>query len=466
MNMKSAGRKLLLPTKCLAAVLLAAALMLALSMPTAAGRCMPTDRLYPIIFVHGGSGSAAQFESQAMRFASNGYPPELITAFEYDSSFTINTMADVYNRLDEHIARVMAETGAPKVNVLGHSLGTTVMHGYLAYPERAAKVANYVNIDGRTAAAPPGGVRTLAIWAGMGTPGREIVGAINVTIPGQTHVQVATSAESFAEMYRFFTGEEPATTEIIPQPRGQVRVAGRAVFFPLNAGVEGATVQMWEVDPATGRRMRKKPDASCVVGADGAWGPFKAKGGSSYEFVILREGFRAHHFYTEPLIRSDYLVRLNTSPPGGVGDLLDTSDRHANLVITRNKELWGDQGTNNDVLLVDGVNVVTPAGCALTKRTIGMFVYDWHADGASDRSAPIPFLHSLPFLTGVDLFVPAADPPDRTISLVLFPRGGGGRTQVVNVPAWASSGHAVTVMFNDFRQDANTWVEYVRALRE
>jgi triacylglycerol esterase/lipase EstA (alpha/beta hydrolase family) len=31
----------------------------------------------PMIFVHGGAGSAQQFESQALRFASNGYPPEL-----------------------------------------------------------------------------------------------------------------------------------------------------------------------------------------------------------------------------------------------------------------------------------------------------------------------------------------------------------------------------------------------------
>jgi hypothetical protein len=35
-----------------------------------------TRRQWPIIFVHGGSGSGAQFESQAWRFASNGYPLE------------------------------------------------------------------------------------------------------------------------------------------------------------------------------------------------------------------------------------------------------------------------------------------------------------------------------------------------------------------------------------------------------
>lgn len=31
-------------------------------------------RFNPVIFVHGGAGSGAQFESQKMRFTSNGYP--------------------------------------------------------------------------------------------------------------------------------------------------------------------------------------------------------------------------------------------------------------------------------------------------------------------------------------------------------------------------------------------------------
>ena len=42
---------------------------------------------HPIVFVHGFAGSAAQFESQAMRFTSNGYPQEWIGAIDYDSTF-------------------------------------------------------------------------------------------------------------------------------------------------------------------------------------------------------------------------------------------------------------------------------------------------------------------------------------------------------------------------------------------
>jgi hypothetical protein len=64
-------------------------------------------------------------------------------------------------------------------------------------------------------------------------------------------------------------------------------------------------------------------------------------------------------------------------------------------------------------------------------------------------------------MTGVDIYVPAADPPDGTTSLVLTPRGGGGKTQVINIPNWASLNHSVSVVFNDYVQEIDSWTKYV-----
>jgi hypothetical protein len=147
-----------------------------------------------------------------------------------------------------------------------------MMQEYLATPERAARVANYVNIDGRTATAPPGGVRTLAMWAGTGTPGRTIVGATNVTIPNQTHVEVATSAEAFAQIYRFLRGRRPKTTKILPAKGDHVRVAGRAVLFPQNAGAQNAMLRVWKVRTKTGRRVGR-PAATKRLSGTGPGGP-------------------------------------------------------------------------------------------------------------------------------------------------------------------------------------------------
>ncbi|MDH4366978.1 MAG: carboxylesterase family protein, partial [Dehalococcoidia bacterium] len=424
----------------------------------------PPPNVKPIVFVHGGAGSAQQFESQSMRFASNGWPVDMLFAFEYDSTFVTQNFTTVVGRLYLFIQSVLAQTGADKVYLMGHSLGTFVSQTYLSVPPYAAKVAKYVNIDGGTAAALPGGVPTLAIWAelrgsGEVNPPRTIVGATNVLLAGQFHVQSATSPESFAAMFEFFTCEPPATTDIIPQPPGEVELAGRAVFFPANMGVGDASVEIWEVDAATGARKYEEPEATYTVSGtgyyDGTWGPFEANGMKHYEMVLIREGFRAHHFYFEPFMRSDYFVRLQTSPPGGIGEHMDRSDYHSNIVVTRQCD-WRDE----DVLEINDVSML-PAIGGIAKNLIGLFIYDEHSDQVSNLTQPIPYYHAITFMSGIDFYMPAAEPPDGTISLVVTPRFGGGKTQVINVPNWASSQDAMSVIVNDYVQDIDTFQKYM-----
>src|SRR5215216_2838177 len=225
-----------------------------------------------VLFVHGFVGTGAQFESQKLRFMSNGYPDGWVTAIDYDSTFATESRSQVHARIDQMVAELKQRTGRPKVDILGHSLGTSVMQDYLnSSPERAANVGHYVNIDGQQADAPPGGVPTLAIWAGRGDPGRRIVGATNVTLPNQTHVQSATSAEAFAEYHKFFTGSVPAHG-IVPEP-GRVTLAGRLLHFPVNRGVAGATLEIWEVDGDTGQRQGGAPVKTFSIDASGDWGP-------------------------------------------------------------------------------------------------------------------------------------------------------------------------------------------------
>jgi pimeloyl-ACP methyl ester carboxylesterase len=402
--------------------------------------------LTPMIFVHGGAGSGAQFESQGLRFSSNGYPRSYIRVFEYDSTTAIANMAQLHTRLDQLIAQVKQETGKPKVDILGHSLGTTVMHLYLLDPARAANVARYVNIDGRTGASPPGGVPTLALWAGRGTPGREIGGATNVTIPNQTHVEVATSVESFVEMFKFFTGRAPKHNIVREK---WITLSGRAQLFPENVGVGDRTLEIWELKGWSGQRKRRV--ASLDIADDGSWGPVRGlRSGRRYEFALLLPGATIHHLYFEPFKRSDHLVRLLTSQPGGgVNLLIERSPNHSAVTIVRYKEFWGDQGAESDLLAVNGTNLLNPATAPITKRVIGMFAFDVGSDGVSDVTVPHPVFFSLPFLSGVDLFIPAAEPPTGKVTVSLRSRGAG-RTRKVTFPNFASSEHSVSVGLNDF----------------
>jgi hypothetical protein len=411
------------------------------------GSCQP-DR-NPIIFVHGGSGSGAQFESQAMRFASNGYPQTHLAVLEYDSSSIGDILPDVLSALDDLIAELQAETGAAQVDLMGHSLGTFVSQDYLSDPARAANVAHYVNIDGRPADAPPGGVPTLALWAGAidRDPAPEIVGAINVTVPDQEHIEVATSEESFALMYEFLRGHPPLTSDIIPQIRP--RVSGRVTSFPENTGLDGATLEVWWVNGGTGERIGPSPLAVYDIGPDGDFGPFKAFFGLNYELAVTRDPDVDVRYYYEPFRRSDHLVRLNVAL--GLSPFIDSSDDHSAVTVLRFKEFWGDRGADNDVLEINGTDVINPVTApsgAVGVASSAFFLFDDGSDGVSNlTSVPFPF-SLLSFLTGADLFIPT-DPPG-TISVHTIPRGDASAARTVNVPNIPSTQSRLVVQLNDF----------------
>jgi pimeloyl-ACP methyl ester carboxylesterase len=410
--------------------------------------------ILPVIFVHGGEGSGGQFESQQLRFNENGYPLDYVRVFEYDSTFSTASMAQVETNLDSFIDAVEQQTGARQVDIAAHSLGTFIMQSYLdSSPAHAAKVAHYVNIDGQTATSLPGGVPTLALWASRspGGSGRTITGAMNVTIPDASHVQSATSPLSFAYMFKFFTGRSPRTIDIVPQ-HGPISIAGRAALFPQNVGLPaGAALSIWRVSSRTGRRLGGHPVATPSLATDGSWGPVRLQRGKHYEFALTQDG-ETQHFYHEPFLRSDHLVRLLTQVPGtGLDALWSKSADHVNLIVIRYKEFWGDQGSENDVLTIDGTNIVNAATAPVRHLVNAMFAFNEGNTGVSDVTTPIPTFFAIPFLSAVNLYVPAASPPAGTVSVSLKSRTGGP-TRTVNFPNFSSTADSVSVQFNDFDQ--------------
>ena len=156
-------------------------------------------------------------------------------------------------------------------------------------------------------------------------------GAKNVYFPEQTHTEVVTSAESFSVVHEFLTGSPPVTTDVEAEP-GPVSLAGRAVYFPQNTGAEGIRLKVYEVDPATGKRLSRQWLYTKLLDETGTFGPFDAHGDASYEFELVRPNSpdsRIAHFYPQPFLRSDHLIRLLTSPEGaGIGALIDREPGH------------------------------------------------------------------------------------------------------------------------------------------
>lgn len=109
----------------------------------------------------------------------------------------------------------------------------------------------------------------------------------------------------------------------------------------------------------------------------------------------------------------------------------------------------GDQGSDNDALSFDGTNVCVAVLCPISKQVNAVFFFDRNSDGRTDLSSPHPAYNALPFVVGVDLFVPAAIPATGKTTLELRSRGGGPIRRV-NFPNFASVTDIVTVQLNDF----------------
>ena len=411
---------------------------------------------HPILFVHGFEGTGAQFESQALRFTSNGYPADWIDEVDYDSSAAAGSSQAVEAQIDARIAELKRRTGATQVDLVGHSLGTTVDERYLTDPargaERRASVAHYVNVDGQT---ENPGVPTLAIWGGIpintgsDAPSKHMDGATNVTIPNQVHVQVCTSVETFRAMYRFLTGEAPAHG-IVAQ-RGALELSGRAVSFPDNSGLDGATIEIWPLD-GTGHRATGAPTATVLVrgGGEGggAWGPATVQAGQRYEFNLIRPGSASGlHIYREPFVRSDHVVRLLASD--AVQTLGGGRPGSASTINLRYKEFWGDKSGESDQVSVDGTDLCSAAVCPTDRNVIGLGGYDVNRDGRSEPGQPDGAFSNVPFLSSTDIFV-AADPAARGTATWTLRSRGGGPVRTLPVATWDSTTIGTLIQWDDF----------------
>lgn len=406
----------------------------------------------PVVFVHGFSGSGAQYETQALRWASNGYP-QPVTAID-------RTATGFNDQMDTFVDNLLAETGHSQVYVLAHSLGTFLMAAYLnSSPERAARVAKYISIDGVSAAACPGDVPCMGLWA-RGDTARMMGPDHNVYLSEQGHTQVVGSAEGFVAQHEFLTGLTPRTTRVLPEPPGRVEIAGRVLNYPANTGLDGATVQIWKVHRWTGKRITRKPQDVFHVDASGNWGPSRVHGLSRYEIHVIRPEGGQQHFYYEPFLRSNHLLRLNLSPVDSA--LSDAIERgpHSTISVVRQKEWWGDNTVdpaNVDRLVVKTrsaslgtappIDVVNAATAPYAASTIAVLAFDVNSDQTSDTSQ----LVSLgPFLSGVDLYMPATEPPDGTVTFLHRQRRERG-LQFINTPNWSSEAmHGMTINFRDW----------------
>ncbi len=378
--------------------------------------------LYPVVMVHGFLASGDTWTKFHQLFTSNGYKWRNLYAFDWNSLGSTNTT----QLLDVFIDKVLAETGATHVRLMGHSAGGGACYTYLSDAVRAAKVDGYVHIGSSVQPGPAGpnaSEPTLNLWSPddeIANNG-DITGATNVMIAGKDHYQIATSKESFAAVWQFFHTDPPATLDITPQGP-LVCIAGKVLFFGENTPLEGAKVEVWQVNPATGERENGSPDFTFITDIDGKWGPENVKANTTFEFVTTppNASQRVIHYFRENITHLNSLVYLRTipPPPSLAGILLAGLPNVDNQTVVN--VFSASQGVVNgrDVLTAAGSVLSTPEYAPPSKTAITYFLYD---DGDSQTElTPVGIFGGFPFLNGVDMFFPTASPG--SIPLVLNSR--------------------------------------------
>ncbi|MDP9996105.1 pimeloyl-ACP methyl ester carboxylesterase [Variovorax boronicumulans] len=365
----------------------------------------------PIVFMHGNGDSAALWQTTIWRFESNGWPRDRLFAVDQPNPLARDDDAvaqpgrsstkDSAVFLKAEVEKVLKATGASKVVLIGNSRGGNTIRNYVQNGGGAA-VVSHVVLGGNPAHgiwavkgfrennefsglsgfmqqlnAPKGangdevtpGVKWLTlrsdnndkyaqpdgVWIGapgkptnIGFEGPALKGATNVVLPRVDHRETSFSPAAFAATWQFLTGQAPRSTAVAAETN--VVLDGRAIGAE-NLSLNGGQLRVYAVDPATGVRQGDAVHSK-NIGADGRWGPFSARGGTAYEFVLSAPGYGTTHIYRSPFPRSSGVVNLRP-------ERITPSDGSANVVVVFTRPR-GYFDAERDTMRFDGQSL--PAG--------------------------------------------------------------------------------------------------------
>ncbi|HMJ73433.1 MAG TPA: lipase [Solirubrobacterales bacterium] len=103
--------------------------------------------LDPILFVHGWSGSASNWSTMIGRFEKDGYPKSYLNAYSYNTSQS--NKVDAEKEVKSHVESLEKATGATKVDIIAHSMGSLNTRWYIKFVAGGeANVDDWVSLGG------------------------------------------------------------------------------------------------------------------------------------------------------------------------------------------------------------------------------------------------------------------------------------------------------------------------------
>lgn len=100
----------------------------------------------PILFVHGYLESASLWNTMIGRFEKDGYKKSELSAYTYNTSTSNKTLAET--EVKSHVESLLKATGATKVDIVAHSMGSLNSRWYVKFLGGEGKVDDWVSLGG------------------------------------------------------------------------------------------------------------------------------------------------------------------------------------------------------------------------------------------------------------------------------------------------------------------------------
>jgi triacylglycerol lipase len=102
--------------------------------------------LDPILFVHGYARSASDWNTMIERFEKDGWPKSYLSAYSYNTSQS--NKVDAEKEVKSHVESLLKATGASKVDIIAHSMGSLNTRWYVKFDGGESKVDDWVSLGG------------------------------------------------------------------------------------------------------------------------------------------------------------------------------------------------------------------------------------------------------------------------------------------------------------------------------
>lgn len=234
--------------------------------------CRPSSAARePVVMLHGlGANGGLNWFTKAPLITAGGYcvftPTYGVGALGIGGLRSMRTSAA---EVGAFVERVRAETGAAKVNIVGHSEGTTVAAYYMKFLGGDATVRNFVGSGSNYRGTTLYGLSTLAralpgvtdlLLDGLCDSCNEFLppsdfltdlGAGGVTVPGPRYTNIVTRYDEVVLPYTSGVLAEPGVTNIVLQDRCWLDFSGH-LALAIDPNVTSHI--LWALNGQSGRR--------------------------------------------------------------------------------------------------------------------------------------------------------------------------------------------------------------------